>query len=301
MRSPDRRRWQVPDGEGAVRSIAGLDFGGDGPLALLSHANGFCAATWSLVARSLTGQYRVVALDARGHGDSDASGALDEQVWDHFVSDLAEVARQLLAETGETQVDYGIGSSLGGIVTAVTHARHPGLFKRIAMLDPPIHPTPTLIDGLGLDITLEPGDRKSLLVEQTRRRRAVWPSRDAAREAWRHKPMFATMQDEAFELYLAEGLGDLPDGQVRLKCHPDVEAHVFATTGSLDVMDYAPRVNAPVLLAHAANGMFPQSLFRAIVTLFPKGHFEAMAAGHLLPMEAPELTVAALLAFAGLP
>ena len=48
--------------------IATLDFGGRGPLALLHHANGFCAAVWAPVAKALTRHYRVIAMDARGHG-----------------------------------------------------------------------------------------------------------------------------------------------------------------------------------------------------------------------------------------
>ena len=246
----------------------------------------------------MSARYRVVALDARGHGDSDPPTVLDDGLWAQFVTDITAVARQLLEELGQAQVEYGIGSSLGGIVTAVAEAEQPGLFKRIAMLDPPIHPTAALVSGLGLDLDAEPSDRKGLLVEQTRRRRAIWPSRDAARRSWRHKPMFAAMEDAAFELYLAEGLGDRPDGQVELKCHPDVEAHVFETTGAFDVMDFAPRVNVPVLLGYAEKGLFPAPLFRALVKLFPQGKLVELAAGHLLPMEAPALTVETLLGFA---
>ena len=48
------------------------DFGGQGkPIALLHHANGFCAGTWQLVASKLINQFHVVAIDARGHGESD--------------------------------------------------------------------------------------------------------------------------------------------------------------------------------------------------------------------------------------
>jgi pimeloyl-ACP methyl ester carboxylesterase len=293
-----QRRWLVLDSSGRPVTIGGWDFGGEGPLAVLSHANGLCAATWGLVAKRLTRRYRVVALDARGHGDSDRPLVLDDTLWPHFVNDLAEVARQLLEELGQAQVGYGIGNSLGGIVTAVAEAEHPGLFQRIAMLDPPIHPTPGLVAGLGLALEAEPSDRKSQLVEQTRRRRAVWASRDAARDGWRNKPMFAAMVDEAFDLYLEEGLRDRPDGQVELKCRPDVEAHVFETTGGFDVMDYGPRVDVPVLLGYAAKGMFPAPLFRALVSLFPRGELVELAAGHLLPMEAPDLTADTLLAFA---
>ena len=296
--APRRRSWSVDNPEAGQAVISGLDFGGSGPLAILSHANGFCAATWALVAPRLTARYHVVALDARGHGDSDPPPVLDDGLWDLFVSDLTSVALQLLEETGEPQVAYGIGNSMGGIVTAVAESRHPGLFERIAMLDPPIHPTPALVTALGLALETEPGNGKESLVDLTRRRRAVWPSRGAAREAWRDKPMFAAMKEAAFELYLQEGLAEQADGQVALKCDPRVEAHVFLTTGGLNFLDYGPKVAVPVLLVHAEKGHMPQPLFQELVKFFPHGTLEAAPCGHLLPMEAPALTAGLLLDFA---
>ena len=86
--SPTKRRWRIEDpfasqkgvangtasGDASIE-IAGLDWGGDGPIALLNHANGFCAATWGLVAGKLCERFRVVGIDARGHGDSDTRPA----------------------------------------------------------------------------------------------------------------------------------------------------------------------------------------------------------------------------------
>ena len=175
---------------------------------------------------------------------------------------------------------------MGGIVTAVAEARRPGLFRRIAMLDPPIHPTPKLVEALGLELDPGPARSESSLVEQTLRRRATWPSRDAARAGWRDKPMFAAMSEQAFELYLQEGLADQDDGTVALKCAPAVEAHVFETTNELDVLDYGPKVTAPVLLAHAERGHFPLALYESLADVFPHCTLIRLPAGHLLPLEA---------------
>ena len=61
------RRWQVdnPSPSGATIEIAGWDFGGEGPLALLHHANGMCAATWGLVA----GVFSEVPCDLKSQGN----------------------------------------------------------------------------------------------------------------------------------------------------------------------------------------------------------------------------------------
>jgi pimeloyl-ACP methyl ester carboxylesterase len=64
--------------------IALLDWGGDGPLVLMHHANGFCAGTLGLVAEALVPAFRVIAMDARGHGDSSRPEGPNAYAWDHF-------------------------------------------------------------------------------------------------------------------------------------------------------------------------------------------------------------------------
>lgn len=298
------RRWQVPRSSTSSAScvselsIAGWEFGTPGenkPIVMLSHANGMCAATWALVARLLTDDFHVFALDARGHGDSSQLQVPEDYHWDLFVGDLVNVTQQVLVETGQHSVALGVGSSFGGIVTAGAQAAHGQLFEQIVMLDPPIHPTADIIAALGLAMLAEESGIRGQLVEQTLRRRAIWKSRDEARSAWQHKPLFAAWDPAAFELYLQEGMGDLPDGQVALKCPPEVEAHIFRTTGSLGVLDYAPGVQVPVHLIRAGKGFFPEDFLRRIAALFPQGNFEQLAGGHLLPLEVPELVAQYLL------
>ena len=227
--TPRQRRFATTDDI----EIAAWDWGGDGPIALLHHANGMCGATWTLVAERLASRYRVVAVDARGHGDSSSPPAPEGYPMHAFVDDLVAVAAALLAETGQSRIAYGIGSSFGGIVTAMAEARRPALFERIAMLDPPIHPDAAL--SAQLDASGGILDPRPSIAAQARKRNAVWPSRASARAAWQDKPMFKAWQPRAFDLYLAEGFRDRPDGQVELKCRPDVEATIFATSGDLDI------------------------------------------------------------------
>lgn len=295
------RRWRVanPSPRGGEIQIAGWDFGGDGPIALLHHANGMCAATWALVAMGLRDTCRVIAIDARGHGDSEHLQVPEDYAWHYFVSDLCAVAEQVLEETGAPAIELGLGSSFGGIITAGAEAARPGLYRRLMLLDPPIHATRELVDALGYAHEPEPESRREQLVAQTLRRRAVWPSREAARQAWRDKPLFASWRSEAFELYLDEGMADQPDGSVRLKCPPEVEAHIFRTTGSYGPLDYAPAVNVPVQLIRAAQGFFPAEFFRLVASLFPKGEYLEMAGGHMLPLEVPDLVVAQVVGWGG--
>lgn len=276
--------------------IAAWEWGGDGPIALLHHANGMCGATWTLVAEQLTRDYRVVAIDARGNGDSSAPAAPAGYPMHAFVDDLVAVAQALLAESGHAHIEYGIGSSFGGIITAAAQAQQPGLFERIAMLDPPIHPDAALraqLDPSGAIV-----DPRPHIAAQARKRTSVWPSRDTARAAWQAKPMFAAWQPRAFDIYLAEGFRDRPDGTVELKCRPDVEATIFATSGDLDIFAAAPRIDAPVLLVRAGRGSLPPQAFTHLQQLIPDCTLRVPDVGHLMPLEAPELTVQLLREFA---
>ncbi len=283
-------RWTLPNASpsGGTLALAGWDFGGRGrPLALLHHANGMCGAVWAPLARALATHYHVIAFDARGHGASQHLSVPDDYAWDFFCSDLLALAQHLLAQLGQERVALGLGSSFGGIVSAAAEARQPGTFERLVMLDPPIHPTPEVVAALGLTLPPWQDDRPGR-VAQTLKRKAIWPGRAAANAAWRHKPLFAPWREAAFRLYLAYGLTDVGDGTVALSCPPEVEAHIFATTGSMDVQEYAPRVAAPVLFTRALRGFFPNELFERLPSLFPAGEGAALDAGHMLPLEAPD-------------
>ncbi len=280
---------------GGKLKLSVKDFGGAGkPIALLHHANGFCAGTWGLVANLLVEKFHVFAIDARGHGDSEGGEVPGDFNWNYFVNDLRTVAQEICERCKVDQIDYGIGSSFGGIITAAAEARGSGLFRRIAMLDPPIHPTEDLVRQFKLNI-MAGNPMKEKLVAQTLKRRRSWSTIDEPRSSWRDKGMFVNWSDAAFELYLAECLGQSEDGGVALKCDPAVEAHIFATTGSLEVTDYAAAVQAPVLYVRASTGSVPPAFCRGVVSLFRNGKYEEMLGGHLLPLEVPDSVARRLL------
>ena len=296
-----RRLWRIEAAAGTRGSldISGLDWGGDGPVALMHHANGFCAALMAPLAQQLKRHYRVVAIDARGHGDSDKPLLPEGARWDRFADDLASIAAQLLEETGHDRIDYGIGSSFGGVAVAIAEARHPETFARIAMLDPPVRPSDEWLTRMRVEPAVaELADRG--LAAQARKRREVWPSREAVRSAWKDKQAFLSWTPEAFDIYLNEGFKDLPGGSVALKCPPSVEAAVFeATNADLDMYDTVTTVACPALLVHAAKGHFPPLFHERFASQFQNGTYQVVDAGHLMPLESPAFCAELLLEFAG--
>jgi len=275
-----RRRISL---EGRGVEIALQDWGGDGPLALLHHANGFGAALWAPVARRLRDHFRLVAMDARGHGDSSlpAEGAVAGAFgWEVMAEDLGAVAETLLAETGESQIALGLGHSFGGTLILSAESARPGLFGRIALVDPVVPPTPEVL------AQMDWGERPPL-AELARRRRNTWPSRQEAREQLQGKPLFATWTDEALDLYIGEGLREREDGQVELKCSGLVEALVFENSTSLDLFQRVAGVQVPSLFLWARQGNFPRVLYEELCKQMGETRIIDADAGHLIPMEEP--------------
>lgn len=285
------RRAELRQFPGEAGPLAALDWGGDGPLALLHHANGFCKGVWGLVAEALAPHYRVVAMDGRGHGDSAPATSPDGYDWRGYGEDVARVGQALLAETGASRVALGLGHSFGGTSMLGAAAHHPDLFERLLLVDPVIPVRSS--EGPLARAHLEE------LVDRARRRRADWPSRAEAREWFAERELFARWDDRALDLYVLDGLADRPDGTVELKCSGDVEAEVFARGGEVDVAAWARAVTAPTLFLWAAQGNFSRARYEEIVASMPRARVEDVDAGHLVPMERPDLVVQAALRSGG--
>ena len=106
-----------------------LDWGGESNRnLLLAHGQGGHAHQWDYIARKLRQQFRVIAIDQRGHGDSDHSR--EGYAASAFASDLAELAEAL----GIVPYDY-CGSSLGGRNGIAYAGDHPNHLKRFVTID----------------------------------------------------------------------------------------------------------------------------------------------------------------------
>ena len=284
-----RRRLQVGPGI----EIAILDWGGSLPLALLHHANGFCGAVWGGVAQALRPFYRVVALDARGHGDSSKPQEREAYRWECFADDLVRVAELLAGEQVDGRVALGMGHSFGGTATLSAAARRPGLFERIVLVDP------VLVPRRLADLYPEPSEHRDRLAGAARDRQRVRASREEARRIWAGRKFFANWDPRVLDLYVAEGLRDRPDGQVELKCPGEVEAAIFEQgSATLDSLEAARNLTAPALLLWARDGNFPRSFYESVAEAMREGRVEDVAAGHLAVMERPDLVAAATLRFA---
>jgi pimeloyl-ACP methyl ester carboxylesterase len=120
---PRSRMFRMQGGPG----IHVLDWGGQGPPAVLLHGGALTARTWDYVAIAVRSEFRLVALDLRGHG---ASEWVDDYSIESCAADLLAVVDGLGIGCAHIA-----GMSLGGMVACEFALRHPDRTKSLAMVD----------------------------------------------------------------------------------------------------------------------------------------------------------------------
>lgn len=120
-----------------------LDYGTAGrPPMLCLHGGGAHAHWYDFVAPGFNSDYHVLSLDQRGHGDSPWSDPPDYS-YERFASDLAEVVEKL-----DLRDFVLIGHSMGGMVSQVYAANHPGRISRLIVVDSNLKMKPDFLNQL---------------------------------------------------------------------------------------------------------------------------------------------------------
>jgi pimeloyl-ACP methyl ester carboxylesterase len=259
-----------------------LDYGGDGPPLVFSHATGFHAWLWAPYARRLSDRFRVLALDQRGHGRSDKPPT--GYRWEHFGTDLAGFLERLGLEEVRA-----VGHSKGATAIAAAAAAGSRRFARAVLIDPVLVPGPPL---------REP-QNDNMLSSGARRRRSVWPDRNEMFERLRGKSPFDTWEEEFVRLYVDHGVADRPDGQVELLCPPEIEAQVYAHAPMSDGFAFLEKLAVPTLVIRGETSptLADRSLAEAVHRL-PDGRAHTVpGSGHFVPMERSAAVAEALAEF----
>jgi pimeloyl-ACP methyl ester carboxylesterase len=281
LEEPRQRMIPLP-GRGGEMAV--LDFGpGARPVDIVfSHANGFNGRTYRTILQPLGTELRILAIDLRGHGASTLPAVIEgRQGWLEFRDDLLA----LLAAVCETPVVLA-GHSMGGTSSLLAAAAEPDRVRGLALFDPVIFPA----EAQGADVTDSP------LVAGALRRRATFPSRQAAFEAYLGRGAFRTWSEAQLADYVEAGFRETPDGEVTLACTPAWEASNFRTH-NYDPWAAFRESRCAIRVLRAAEG----STFRLEgreAELGADGRIQAQTiphTSHFLPMERPEL-VRALLA-----
>jgi len=119
---------------------------GQGRPVLMLHGRACDGTDWSWQAPELERRYRVLVVDQRGHGHSDAPrGSYRAQV-------LADDAAALLEAVAPGQAAVVFGHSMGGVVASALAVRHPELVAGLVLVDPaytvPDEAIERILDGI---------------------------------------------------------------------------------------------------------------------------------------------------------
>jgi len=148
-----------------------LDWGRDGrPPLLFLHGGCLTAHTWDLVCLALRANFHCLALDQRGHGDSEWSPTLDYGP-DAHVRDI----RGLIEHLGLEQPVL-VGHSLGGLNAMVYASEAAEQLGGVALVDVGPEPHPGAVKRIGDFVMGDPGDGS--LEDFVERARAFNPRRD---------------------------------------------------------------------------------------------------------------------------
>ena len=263
-----------------VRSTDGVDLavhdlGGQGPALLVSHATGFHGRCYVPMVDALADRFHAVAFDYRGHGDTPRPDG--PVVWDRYGDDAVAMGEAMVAAFGGPVAAFG--HSMGGACLLMAAHRHPGLFSRLVVFEPIVFPPAGI---------RPPGD-ESPLVAGARRRRATFPSYEAAIENFSTKPPLRGFTPAALDAYVRFGFREDADGQVHLKCRPETEAETFEGGGGHATWNLLSEIDTPVLVvAGKVEPMQPSNIAAGVAELLPNGtYLELPELDHFAPMTHP--------------
>lgn len=106
--------------------LACRDTGGAGPAVVLAHAIGCDHRMWDELTAALAPAYRVIAIDARGHGKSPVPPR------PYSLRVLAEDVRALLDRLGVAKAHW-VGLSMGGMIGQAFALEHPDRLDRLVI------------------------------------------------------------------------------------------------------------------------------------------------------------------------
>lgn len=257
------------------------------PLVIFSHANGFPAGTYRKLFSLLEPQVEVRALDMFAH---DPRFPVNDN-WSNLASELLAFIKTSLQGQGDRPV-YGVGHSMGAVVTFMAAYREPARFRGLIMLDPPIisgWPAYVfqMVKWLGMADRVMPAGKSKY-------RRVQWPARADTHADFARKKLFAGWDPDCLRDYVECGT-ELRDGGAHLRFQLASELAVFRTAPS-NPHRYLRKLAVPGLVVTGEDSevALPQHLAH-----LQRRHgmvLRTTSGGHMFPMQYPEETARLILA-----
>lgn len=213
-----------------------LDYGGEGPIFMLFpglNASGIFFG--GLVHAGLSPTLRVLAVDLRGRGLSDAPES------GYSMGEHGRDIIGMLDALDLGQVAVG-GHSYGGLLSYHLAVEYPDRVGRLVVMDSPAEVSPTVVEQVGPAL-----ERLEL----------VSPSWEAYIEQVKQMPYYTDWWDPDLEEYYRADVITNTDGSVRSRLDPGKILQALEGTTVPDWMSVAADVKQPVLLLRATEPFGP--------------------------------------------
>ena len=201
-----------------------LDYGtANRPPMLCVHGGAAHAHWFDFVAAGFSADHHVRAIDQRGHGDS-AWADPPEYSYERYAADLAEVVDRL-----DLRHFTLIGHSMGGMVSLIYAATHPGRVARLVVVDTTMHMAE---------------ERIAAMHSRGNRQGSAYASREQFVTRYRLLPAGTTAAPDIVRHLARNGGRQAADGSWRHK----FDRNVYATRVRLNGLPYWNQIGIPALL-----------------------------------------------------
>jgi pimeloyl-ACP methyl ester carboxylesterase len=257
-----------------------LDWGAaDKPPVVLLHGITGHARVWDHLAARLQPEHRVLALDQRGHGDSDPAPDHDYGV--------GTMADDVAAFVGSLRIERFalVGHSMGGRIAIKYAADHVAHLDRLVIID------------IGPEINLAG-------LQRVREMMAHSPERIESEEwAVEYIRRANPLQDiDLLRARVRHGLKRLPDGQLTWKYAKGLRDMMReGRRDAVDLWEPLPRISCPTLIVRGAESdILSAEVAKKMADRLPDGRLvEIEGAGHTVPADRPDEFVGQIRAFLG--
>ena len=237
---------------------------GRGPATLLLHGIGNYGRYWDPFADAIRGRLRLIAPDARGHGESarPANGYVPAE----FVADALAVLDDVGVERAVV-----VGHSMGGLHAINLAARHPGRVRALVIVDTSPDPLPAGAERAQRLLTGRP---------------ARFANRNEARAYLeRTSPGYAA---GVYENRLAFAFRDV-NGELEWRSDPNALARIMSgRLPAADRWDALAAVACPTLVVRGMrSNVLSDDVARRMAQTLANGRLMELDAGHNVPLDRP--------------
>ena len=261
------------------------------PLILFFHGNSFPASTYSVMLNELRRRnLQVQALEKIVHNPAFPVTSN----WPHLVEEVHAFAQPLIAAHSGPVVL--VGHSLGGMLSLMLAAQYPHLAHGVVMVDAPAvgglqAKVLQLSKTLSLNKKFSPG-------AISRKRRNEWLSLEEVRAHFASKKVFARWDPQVLNDYVLQGTREeKSEAGVRrvLSFNRDIETLIYNNVPhNLERLLKKHPLTCPVSLVAARHSREMRLAGSDFTHKITKGRITMIDGTHLVPMEKPLVTAAAV-------